>query len=61
MQEGDSVSATHEEIAEARMITDDMDNLAVDDDARVSHCADGGFWIQAWLFVPDQYEEDYEE
>ena len=37
------------------------DDVQVDDDARVS-AADGGAWIQAWLWVEDpEPEESYAE
>lgn len=44
-------TATREEIDKARELHGSND-IEIDQDPAVSH-ASGGYWVQAWLWVPD--------
>jgi hypothetical protein len=53
------VSATPEEVEQARAVVDsfDMYRLAVDDDAGTSQASDGT-WVQAWVLLPNPGPEE---
>jgi len=56
VQETRSSTATDDQLAEARAIHAN-DDLEIDDDATVSE-ADNGYWVQAWVWVPQDDEDD---
>jgi hypothetical protein len=50
------MKATPEQIASARCYHQ-CDELEIDDDAEVS-VAEGGYWVQAWVWVDNEGEEE---